>query len=227
MKILILAGWSVMAASLLAMITGHLGAGHLSWISDQISTYAAVAPNGGFITASIWMSAGGLLIVGAVVLRDPVLGGSHFASISMALAGASAAGLMTLAHYKETARSLAALEQAGFWAVRIQSFHDAGLMIFFCSAMLLMMIAGVLMFVRYKGMFEKLLGSAVFALAPTSYLLMTTQWPKYIGFSGITTGVNERVALFCLWLAAAMIFVPTSRSKGTVAMRAMVQGGEG
>ncbi len=227
MKVLTTVGWSIMAASLLAMRSGHFGAGHLSWISDQISTYAAVAPQGYLITASIWLSALGLLVVGAVVTRHPILGGSHLASIAMALSGAASAGLMTLAHYKETARSLTALKHSGFWAIRIQSFHDAGLMIFFYSAILFVMLVGVLMTALHKRVFDRAFGTVVFALAPISYLLMTTRWPKYVGFSGVNTGVNERATLFCLWLAAAIVFALASRSTRAVGTQVDVQGAQG
>lgn len=212
MRTLVVTGWATLVGSLVCMVIGHLGAGRLSWISDQISTYAAVAPHDGFITASIWMSACGLLIVGILVSKYRILGRNDLAHLVPSLCGAAAAGLVMLSYFKATARSLAALKHGGFWAIRVQSFHDAGLSMFFYSALLLVMLAGVLALIHYSRVLERILGGAIFGMGPVSYFLMTTKWPRDVGFSGIATGVNERAALFCLWLAVAMILRLASRA---------------
>lgn len=213
MRNLIFAGWLCLAASLLAMVIGHAGTEQLSWVSAQISTYAAVAPHAVFVTSAIIMSALALLILGLLVSKHQILGTSYLASLVTALSGAGAAGLLMLAHFKETASSLATLKHAGFWAIRQQSFHDAGLLIFYYSALVLVMLAGMLAVTHHSGVRNKILGVTIFGMGPMSFLLMTTNWPKSLGFTGVTTGVNERVALFCLWLAAAMVFALAFRRK--------------
>jgi multisubunit Na+/H+ antiporter MnhC subunit len=211
MRNLIILGWASMAASLLAMVFGHLGTQKLDWVSDQISTYAAVAPHAGFITTAIILSAVTLLILGVLVSKYRILGTTHFAHIAAMFTGAAAAGLITLAHFKETARNLVELKQAGFWAIRVQSFHDAGLMIFFYSSLAWLMLAGLLIISHYNRVVDKIQGGIILISGPVSYLLMRTKWPHLFGITGVTTGLNERAAFFILWLAAALLFFIASR----------------
>lgn len=205
-----------MAASLLSMVIGHFGVKKLDWVSDQISTYAASAPHAGFITVAIILSAMTLLILGILVTKYHILGRTHFAPIVAMLAGAAAAGLITLAHFKETARNLADLKQAGFWAIRVQSFHDAGLMIFFYSSLAWLTLAGLLVLIHYNRAMDKFLGAIILFSGPASYLLMRTRWPHLLGFSGTTTGLNERAAFLILWLAAALLIFIASRASGAL-----------
>lgn len=212
MKNLIIIGWASMVASFLTMVFGHWGAQKLDWVSDQISTYAAGAPHAGFITTAIILSAVTLLILGVLVSKYHILGTTHFAHIAAMLAGAAAAGLITLAHFKETARNLVELKQAGFWAIRVQSFHDAGLLIFFYSTLAWLMLAGLLVISHYNRVTDKLQGGLVLLSGPVAYLLMRTKWPHLVGFSGVSTGLNERAAFLILWLASALLLFLASRA---------------
>lgn len=211
MKTLNIMGWLSITASLLSMVIGHSGVHNLHCVSSQISTYAATAPHDNFITTAILLSSLSLLIIGVLVSRHRIFGDTYFAHLVPALSGAAAAGLITLAYYEETANTLSLLKQSGFWAIRAQSFHDAGLTVFFYSSILLVMIIGVLAIVDQESIINKILGGVILIMGPGSYFLMTTHWPKYIGFEGVVIGVNQRAALFCLWLTAALTLVITSK----------------
>lgn len=197
-------------ASIASMVIGHLGSHDLSWKSSQISTYAAQAAYDSFITGSILLSSLTLLLIGILVSRYQIIGTNVLVHLLPALSGASASGLLMLAYYEETAKSLNYLKKSGFWAIRIQSFHDAGLTIFFYSTLLLVMLLGFMSLLDAVSAKGKIKGAVILGMGPASYLLMTTRWPKIVGFEGITVGVNQRAALFCLWLAVVLILTIAS-----------------
>jgi len=210
MRTIIFIGWISVVTSLVAMVIGHLGSHELSWKSSQLSTYAATAPYDYFITSSILLFSLTLLIIGILVSKYQIIGTNFFAHLVPALSGASASGLLMLAYYEETAKTLILLKQSGFWAIRIQSFHDAGLLIFFYSSLLLVMLLGVLTILHNSKILLKVLGGLILSMSPVSYFLMTTIWPKLLGFEGITVGVNQRASLFCMWLAIVLILAMAS-----------------
>lgn len=215
MRIIRITGWVSVVTSLVLMLLGHLGTHELSWISSQISTYAAIAPYDYFITSSILLSALSLLIIGILASKYQIFGTNYFTHLVPGLSGAAASGLFMLAYYEESVRSLSMLKHSGFWAIRIQSFHDAGLLIFFYSSVLLVMMLGILVILYNSKIATKIIGGVIFSMGPASYFLMTTTWPKYIGFDGVTVGVNQRAALFCLWLAVAMVLALASNKTPT------------
>lgn len=210
MKTIIFIGWISLVTSLVTMVIGHLGNHELSWQSSLISTYAATAPYDYFITSSILLMSLTLLIIGILVSKYQMIGTNFFVHLVPVLSGASASGLLMLAYYEETAKTLNLLKQSGFWAIRIQSFHDAGLFIFFYSVLLLVMLLGVLTFLHYSKILLKVLGGLILSMGPASYFLMTTTWPKLVGFGRITVGVNQRASLFCMFLAIVLILTIAS-----------------
>ena len=206
----VILGWAASLAALAAMVLGHLGSHGLSWQANQISTYAARAPNDIFVTAAMWLAALGLLTIGVLVPRYRLFGPAYWVHLGPLLAGAAAAGLVMLACYEETAASLALLEQSGFQAIRQQSFHDAGLQVFFYSGLLLVAALGLFSLLDAKALAERLLGIVILGLAPASFLLMTTPWAQVIGLAGTTTGLQQRAALLCLWLAMVCVLALAS-----------------
>ncbi len=210
MKTVLVIGWLSTVASLFSMVIGHLGVHEMSWVSAQISTYAATAPYDYFITSSMLLSAFSLIIIGVLVSNYHIVGTGFLAHFVPPLSGAAASGLILVAYFEETATTLNMLKQSGFWAIRIQSFHDAGLLIFFYSTVLLVMLLGVLVLTSNLKVGTKVLGGIVLAMGPASYFLMTTTWPKFIGLDGVTIGANQRSALFCLWLAVALVLAIVS-----------------
>ncbi|MDH5178572.1 MAG: hypothetical protein OEZ39_15955 [Gammaproteobacteria bacterium] len=202
--------------SLMSMIIGHTGAGDLNWMANQISSYAAHAPLDYFVTAAMLFSAVVLVMLGMLVTRYRVFGENYFADIIPLLAGAAAAGLLLLATFEETARNLHSLRRAGFTAVRSQTFHDAGLLLFYYGSLLLVMLIGGLCLVGRQAVGSRVKGAVIFLLGPLSFILMTTKWPKLLGLAGPTVGLNQRAALFCLWLSIALcIYVASQRMRIT------------
>lgn len=221
MRSTVILGWVVSLSALIAMVLGHLGAHGLDWKANQISTYAARAPYDDLITASISLSAGALLVIGILVSKHKILGSSDWVHLVPVLAGAAASGLVMLAYYEETAATLAILKQSDFWAVRVQSFHDAGLQIFFYSAVALVGALGLCAVVFASTAIEKLVGCLILGLGPGSYVLMTTSWPKALGIVGVTVGLQQRGALSCLWLAlACTLVIASKRSREAAAVGA-------
>lgn len=130
MKKTVIAGWTAAISALITMFIGHWGARDLSWISNQISTYAAQSPNDAWITASMLISAAALVCISLLISKHQILGANGLVHVIPVLIGAVIAGLILLAFFEETARTIKMLKSATFEAIRQQSFHDAGLMVF-------------------------------------------------------------------------------------------------
>ena len=143
MKYTAITGLIFAVLALIAMLIGHTGAHELSWVSNQISTYAAKAPKDRWITTAMLLACGSLVCFGLLVSKYETLGRSLVAHGVTMLAGAATSGLILLACFEETATSLSALSKLGFAAIRQQSFHDAGLMVFFYCSIALGVVAGI------------------------------------------------------------------------------------
>ena len=213
MRVAITIGWAVSIAALAAMVIGHFGDHDLNWRSNQISTYAALAPLDSLVTSSMMLSAAALAVLGVLSSRHGLFGTGIAVHVVPLLAGAAAAGLVMLALYEESATTLTVLREAGFQAIRQQSFHDAGLQIFFYGALLLVMVMGGLIAMSGATWMEKLSGLLILCLAPGSFLLMSAAWPSAFGIEGPARGLQQRASLLCLWLAmAAVLAVASKRS---------------
>lgn len=192
------------------MIVGHTGIHHLDWKINQISTYAATAPRDGWITASMLLACLTLGCISVLVSRFRTLGADGISHAVPILIGATVAGLLTLSAFKETATTVGMLKHLSFDAIRQQSFHDAGLLIFFYSCITLTIVLGVLMVFRATDRKGKVAGLAVILLATGSYPLMITGWPAVIAASGAGPGLKQRASLFSLWLAIALVLTVAS-----------------
>ena len=204
-------GLAVSLAALLAMTIGHLGDHQLDWRLNQISTYAARAPYDHFVTAAMLLSAAAATIVGFLASRHGVAGAGPWSHLIPILAGAVAAGLIMLALYEESAATLAALRRSEFWAVRQQSFHDAGLQVFFYGALLLVAVAGLLVLASAQAFGERVLGALIAASGPGAFLLMTTPWTEAVGMAGAYLGLQQRASLLCLWVAMVLFLAVAAR----------------
>lgn len=204
-------GWLAALVAIVAMVVGHFGDHGLSWKAKQISSYAAIAPYDDLITLSMVSSAGALSAIGILASRYRALGSSYWLHLVPLLAGAAASGLLMLACYEETARTLANLKESGFWAIRQQSFHDAGLLVFYFAAVTLVLMLGVFLVIFRSALPEKMTGLCLFLLAVGSGLLMRTSWPAAIGIGGATVGLKQRASLLFLWMAMLCILAIASR----------------
>jgi len=205
-----LAAWVSLALAPVAMVVGHLGEQSLSWTVNHVSTFAARAAYGDWITAAMLLAAFAMVGIGTAVSSSSWPGGKiHSSLITMAL-GASVAGLLVLAAFEETAEGLAALSKLGFGAIRQQSFHDAGLHIFFHGAVLALFAAGAAMLAE-RGVRARILGAAVAASGPLAYAAMITPWPALIGIAGAGVGIKQRAAFLLLWIGAVLLFGALTR----------------
>jgi hypothetical protein len=214
MKNTVIAGWASAILALITMLIGHMGKHNLNWMSYHISTFAANAPNDTWITSSMLMSAVSLLCIGVLISKYQLLGTNYFTHLLPLLIGAAISGLIMLATFEETARTLKALKHMSFSAIRQQSFHDAGLMIFFYCSICLTIMAGFFCMIFRKGK-EKILGIIITSLGPASFFLMTTSWPKFIGINGHSAGLKQRASLLCIWIAMALLLLLALKRIGT------------
>ena len=208
-RILIVTGWVTLLSALIAMIVGHSGNHDLNWTINQISTYAANAPHDQWITASMLLSCLTMVIV-SLIVSNRILGDNWLTQLVPLFAGAATAGLLMLASFKETARSVTILRSSGFEAVRQQSFHDAGLLIFFYCAIALAVVLGILVIAQASGWKERIIGGAVAFLGLAAFPLMTTAWPELIGLFSTGPGLKQRASLLSLWLASLLVLAVAS-----------------
>ncbi len=209
-RILLATGWVTLVSALIAMIIGHTGSHDLSWETNQISTYAATATHHGWITAAMVLPCLALVCISILVSRYKVLGDTNLAHTVPLLAGAGISGLLILAVFKETARTMSMLKNSGFDAIRQQSFHDAGLLIFFYSTILLAVLSGILIIAQAAAWKRKILGGSVALSGLAAFPLMTMPWPRMIGILNAVPGLKQRASLLSLWLAIALVLAVAS-----------------
>lgn len=207
-----LAAWTSIVLAPAAMIIGHLGSHELGWDRNYISTFAARAPNGDWVTAAMLLSAFAMLSIGIIAgSRDGPYGKLIGNLIAMSM-GAAVSGLLLLAAFEEKAASLSALKKLGFAEIRQQSFHDAGLFIFFYGIVLALLVAGVAMLAA-RGASARMLGLVVAASGPLSYAALTTSWPVAVGIAGADVGLKQRAAFLLLWIGALALLTLLSRRR--------------
>jgi hypothetical protein len=208
---LFIASWAAILGAMAAMVIGHTDAAPLVWTVNQISTYAAHAPHSDWITAGMLLPCVALVTISMLVSRYRILGDSLLAHAVPLLAGAAIAGLATVAAFKETAPDAEALKHAALDAVIQESFHNAGLMLFFYSTILLLLICGTLAAVRTARRARRLPGVLAVLAGLAALPLMVEPWPHLLGIAGPVHGLMQRASLFSLWLGAALILAASRR----------------
>lgn len=196
---------------MIAMIIGHSGNNELNWEANQISTYAAIAQRHEWITAAMVLPCLTLICASILASRYRILGDTHLAHVVPLFSGSAISGLLTLASFKETARSISMLRSSGFDAIRQQSFHDAGLLIFFYSGIMLTVLFGILIFENAADWKRKILGGSVAVLGLGAFPLMAMPWPRMIGILTAVPGLKQRASLMSLWLAVSLVLAAMSR----------------
>ncbi len=195
---------------MIAMIIGHTGNNDLSWELNQISSYAATAQRHEWITAAMILPCLTLICISIFTSRYEILGDTHLVHIVPLLTGSAISGLLTLASFKETARTISILKSSGFDAIRQQSFHDAGLLIFFYSGILLAVLFGILIIEHAADRRNKILGGSVTLLGLGAFPLMALPWPRMIGILTAVPGLKQRASLLSLWLAITLVLAAIS-----------------
>lgn len=216
---LFITSWIAILAAMVAMVVGHTGAAPLVWTVNQISTYAAHAPHHDWITAGMLLPCIALAAISMLISRHRLLGDSTLAHIAPLLAGAAIAGLTTLAAFRETAPTMQALKAAGLRAVIQQSFHNAGLMVFFYSTILLVLLCGTLATLRAAKWPRRLSGALAILLGLAALPLMVEPWPQLLGLAGHVHGLMQRASLFSLWLGASLVLAGARPGFGVLAVR--------
>lgn len=204
-RILFMTAWLALFASLAAMIVGHTGVTVLNPVANQISTYAAHAPRQAWVTAGIALPCLTLACIGMLVSGHKLLGDGWLAHLAPLLAGAAISGLLMIAVFKETAQDFAALQHADVESIIQQSFHNAGLLIFFYSTLLLVILSGGLTIANGAGYKVRSMGVVAVLLGLAARPLMLDPWPHMLGVMGGAYGLQQRASLFSLWLAAALV----------------------
>lgn len=216
-QILFRTAWLALFAALMAMLVGHAGSMGLNPVANQISTYAAHAPHHAWVTVGIILPCLTLACIGMLASRHKMLGDGWLAHLVPQLAGAASSGLLMLAVFKEAVPDMAMLRHASVDNIIQESFHNAGLMIFFYSALALVILGGGLTVFHGAGRRSRLMGSAVILLGLATQPLMLEPWPQLLGVPGETYGLQQRASLLSLWLGAALVLLaarPLSRVFG-------------
>jgi hypothetical protein len=181
-----------------AMLIGHLGNHDLIWTQDPISTFAARAPLDVFITVSMVVSSLTLVAVCMAAVahrpRRPVLGWM----IPLA-GGASAAGLLLLAAFEETIPPTLSHPPPTPHEIRIQAFHNTGLLVFFFSAVVVLCSLGILWIISRRGR------ARYGGLIPIVAALGALTAPGWPVFPRDCLGLSQRVSLFLLWFGLAIV----------------------
>jgi hypothetical protein len=99
-RAILFTAWSALLLTPVALFIGHLGSHSLTWVQNQISTYAAQAPHDRWITASILLSALALLCIGLLFPAHSFYGRNLWSRIIAMVLGASVAGLLLIAGFE-------------------------------------------------------------------------------------------------------------------------------
>lgn len=219
-RVILIVAWIGVSAAAAALVAGHLGAHELRWVHNQISTYAARAPNAHWITSGMSLSALVLVCLGIGISLNRFVGTAVLGRIAAMMFGVAAAGLLMLAYFKETAMSLRELKQLGFEAVRQQTFHDAGLLAFFYGVIVAMAVSGAIVTWEARGWAERMLGSVIGAIGLLAWGAMALPWPEFVGIAEGGFGARQRAAFLCFWVGALLLLGwLTKRAAVTLAPR--------
>jgi len=215
-RLAVIIAWVAFLAAPAALVIGHLGAPNLNWCDNQVSTYAAHAPHGNWVSAGMVLSAISICCIGVGISLDTELRITILSQIASMGCGAAASGLLMLCWFKETARTAALLKGMEFPAIRQQTFHDAGLLIFFSGVMLALITSGLIAMIRSVTWGSRILAAVVLVSGPAACAALVSSWQAYLGFSGTVPGLKQRAAFFCFWVGAlslmALITKATLRS---------------
>ena len=82
-------------------------------------------------------------------------------------------------------------------------------------------LLGVLIVLCDRALGGKILGALILLTGPGALFLMTTPWTRALGLAGTQVGLQQRAALFCLWLALVLFLaLATCRAAQQEATRA-------
>lgn len=177
---------------------GHFGTHGLIWTQDPISTFAARAPLDVFISASMLLSAVTLIAVCLAAAEvSPVP--AFLRSLIPVVSGAAAGGLFLVATFEEAISLRLSILPPTPDQIRMQAFHDAGLLLFYSGSLLVLCLLGIMWIancsgrVRYLGLVP--IVCALGALSARGWLILPAEW----------TGLSQRVSLLFIWIGLATV----------------------
>jgi hypothetical protein len=197
--------------SLAAMIVGHMRAENLDWTRDPISTFAAHAPLDEWISVSMILLAFAIFLIGLEVSLRPKARSDIVAGLIPCLAGACAAGLLVLATFEETISWTISSQDPTQEQVRIQAFHDCGLLLFFFGSLVTLVLLGVLGFKGAEG------GQRYLRILPAAFAIAAWLTGSWAPFPSNAFGLKQRVSLLLLWAGFACYAFLAPRKSRTAA----------
>jgi len=205
LHVVLIIAWLAFLLVPVTMIAGHSGSHGLSWTRDYISTYAAHALHANWITASMLLCALVLVCIGVSIAGHHELGRYHLGQVISMIIGAAVSGLLLLVSFKETAPSGTVLQNLDFDAIRQQTFHEAGFLLFFYSSITGVLTVGIAVMLTGTNQVRRAIGGVIAttglaAMAATSY-----SWPRYFGIIGESGGIRQRAAFLCLWIGLLLL----------------------
>jgi hypothetical protein len=204
--------WLGLLLAPVTMVIGHLDSHELSWTRDHISTYAVHALHANWITASMLLFALSFICIGISIIRHHELGRNYLCQIASMILGAVVAGLLLLVCFQETAPSRKVLPRIDFTALRQQSFHEAGLFVFFYGSIAVVLIVGLSVMLKRTNRISRVIGGLIAATGPVAMVAMSHSWPKYVGIIDKSGGIRQRAAFLILWIGALLLMVLLSKS---------------
>ena len=183
--------------SFLGMALGHVGATELDWHRDPISTFAARAPLHMFVSGSMLLTALAIVLLGCDIAIGPKRPPVFIYGVLPCLAGASAAGLLIVALFKEPVQWTLPHPSPTEDQVRVQAFHDSGLMLFFYgSAVTLTLLSGI--WIAGSRNIRRLVG-----ILPFAFVVAAKWGVSYIPLAGNSGGIRQRITMLLLWCGFA------------------------
>lgn len=194
--------------SLVAMIIGHLRAERLVWTRDAVSTFAAHAPLDEWVSISMLLLAFAILLMGLEVSLRPKERSDVLAGLLPCLAGVCAAGLLVLATFEE-AISWVISQEPTQEQVRMQAFHDCGVLIFFHGSLVTLVLFGVLGFRDTEG------GKRYLRILPAAFAIGAWLTASWAPFPSNAFGLKQRASLLLLWagFASYAFLAPSERRR--------------
>lgn len=209
-KRLLLFGWINTFLIPVCLVVGHFGTHQLSWKSDPLSFFAAGAPYGGFISLAMILSALSLVFLGILISRFRILGESLWADVSALLTGTAAGGLGLLAAVQDTA-SLSA--KITVQQIQHSAAHNAGLMVFFNSALCFLVLSGITTFLSNSSGVRRQLGMCTLVCALFAQGAIGAPWGELLGLEEHAGGIAQRASFLLMWLGLVSLFRIASEYK--------------
>jgi hypothetical protein len=204
-----------LTGSVAAMIAGHMRAENLVWTRDAISTFAAHAPLDEWVSISMILLAFAILLMGLEVSLRPKERSDLVAGLLPCLAGACAAGLLVLATFEEAISWVVSSQDPTQEQVRIQAFHDCGVLVFFFGSIVTLVLFGVLGFRSAEG------GKRYLRILPAAFAIAAWLTGSWAPFPSNAFGLKQRASLLLLWagFASYAFLAPPERRRHRINMQ--------